>query len=51
MAALDSEHTPLRLPLGADAVEGIRSKLDAVRAELDDWEDISLSTALEESHD
>ena len=50
MAALDSEHTPLRLPLGADAVEGIRSKLGSVRAELDHWEDISLSTAFEESH-
>ena len=31
LAALDAEDTPLRLPLGADAVEGIRAKLESVR--------------------
>lgn len=45
LTALDAEDAPLRLPLGADAVEGIRGKLDSVRAELDRWEDVSLSTA------
>jgi NAD(P)-dependent dehydrogenase (short-subunit alcohol dehydrogenase family) len=50
LAALDSEDTPLRLPLGADAVEGIRGKLDSVRAELDRWEAVSLATAFEEPH-
>ncbi|MGH3149026.1 MAG: oxidoreductase [Rubrobacter sp.] len=48
MTALDSENTPLRLPLGADAVEGIRGKLDSVRAELDLWEGVAASTAFEE---
>lgn len=47
MAALDSEDTPLRLPLGADAVEGVRGKLDSVRAELDRWEGVSRATAFE----
>ncbi len=47
MTALDSENTPLRLPLGVDAVEGIRGKLNSVRAELDRWENVSVSTAFE----
>ena len=50
MTALDSENTPLRLPLGADAVEDIRGKLDSVRAELDRWEDVAVSTAFDETH-
>ena len=49
LTALESEETPLRLPLGADAVEGIRSKLDAVRGELDAWEEVATATAFEES--
>lgn len=51
MTALDADDTPLRLPLGTDAVEGIRGKLDSVRAELDRWEEVSRSTAFEESRD
>ncbi len=39
-----SEHPPLRLPLGVDAVERISGKLERVRAELDTWRDLSLST-------
>lgn len=49
ITALDAEETPLRLPLGADAVEGIRNKLDDVRAEIDAWENVARDTALEES--
>jgi NAD(P)-dependent dehydrogenase (short-subunit alcohol dehydrogenase family) len=45
LTALDSEDTPLRLPLGTDAVDGIRGKLASVREELDRWEDVALSTA------
>ncbi|MGF1472699.1 MAG: oxidoreductase [Rubrobacteraceae bacterium] len=48
IAALDAEETPLRLPLGADAVDGIRGKLDSVSTELDAWEDLARSTAIEE---
>jgi len=51
IAALDSEDTPLRLPLGADAVDGIRGKLDSVRAELDRWEAVATSTAFDEARD
>lgn len=49
LAALDADETPLRLPLGADAVEGIRTKLDSVRAEVEAWENVALNTALDES--
>lgn len=47
MAALDSGATPLRLPLGADAVDGIRGKLESVREEIERWEEVSLNTAIE----
>lgn len=47
LTALDAEKTPLRLPLGADAVAGIRVHMDSVRAELDTWEAVSLNTALD----
>lgn len=50
VTALDAEDTPLRLPLGADAVEGIRGKLDAVRSDLDRWEDVSRSTTFGETN-
>lgn len=49
ITALDAEETPLRLPLGADAVEGIRGKLESVGAEIDAWENVARDTALEES--
>lgn len=44
LAALDSGNTPLRLPLGDDAVDGIRGKLDSVREELERWEGTSRAT-------
>lgn len=47
MTALDSEDAPLRLLLGADAVEGVRGKLDSVRADLERWETVSVSTGFE----
>ena len=48
LTALDSEQTPLRLPLGADAVEGIRGKLDTVWTEIEAWEQVALATTFEE---
>ena len=48
LTALDSEETPLRLPLGADAVEGVRGKLEAVRSEIDTWEEVARATAFED---
>jgi len=48
LAALDAEETPLRLPLGADAVDGVLGHLDAVRSEVLAWEAVSRATAFEQ---
>ncbi|WP_052851902.1 oxidoreductase [Streptomyces avicenniae] len=48
LTALDAPRTPLRLPLGADAVDAITSHLDAVREELTAWEATALSTAFDD---
>ncbi|MFJ8792143.1 oxidoreductase [Streptomyces sp. NPDC102462] len=37
---------PLRLQLGADAVERVEAKLDLVRRELDTWRHVALSTGI-----
>ncbi|WP_329467022.1 oxidoreductase [Streptomyces sp. NBC_01431] len=37
---------PLRLQLGADAIERVEAKLDLVRRELDQWRNVALSTAI-----
>ncbi|GAA4078875.1 oxidoreductase [Nonomuraea soli] len=37
---------PLRLQLGADAVERVRAKLELVQRELDQWRHVALSTGL-----
>ncbi|MBO1413040.1 oxidoreductase [Streptomyces sp. FH025] len=42
----ETAEPPLRLQLGADAVERIEAKLDLVRRELDQWRHVALSTAL-----
>jgi NAD(P)-dependent dehydrogenase (short-subunit alcohol dehydrogenase family) len=46
LAALDAEETPLRLPLGDDAVDAIVGHLDGVRAEVADWEKVARDTRL-----
>lgn len=48
LAALDAEDPPLRLALGADAVEAIRAKHASLGAELDRWEAVSRETAFDE---
>jgi hypothetical protein len=48
LTALDAEETPLRVSLGADAVEGVRGKLEAVRLEIDTWEEGARATAFED---
>ncbi|MER7844989.1 oxidoreductase [Kitasatospora sp. NPDC096077] len=40
------DEPPLRLQLGADAVERVEAKLEFVRQELDRWRGVALSTAL-----
>ncbi|MGW6978878.1 oxidoreductase [Streptomyces sp. NPDC054932] len=37
---------PLRLQLGADAIERVETKLDLVRRELDGWRHVALSTGI-----
>ena len=45
--ALAAERTPLRLPLGGDAVDGILGHLDSVRDEVAAWEKVSRGTDLD----
>lgn len=45
IAALEAEHTPLRLPLGDDSVDAILAHLDTVRAEIATWEKTARGTA------
>lgn len=40
------DEPPLRLQLGADAVERVEAKLDLVRRELDTWRHVALSTGI-----
>jgi NAD(P)-dependent dehydrogenase (short-subunit alcohol dehydrogenase family) len=47
IAAINAPETPLRLPLGDDAVDAISSHLDSVRAEVATWEKIARDTRLE----
>ncbi|WP_448315366.1 SDR family NAD(P)-dependent oxidoreductase, partial [Streptomyces sp. CO7] len=42
----EAEEPPLRLQLGADAVERVEAKLDLVRRELDEWRHVALSTGV-----
>ncbi|RSD07238.1 oxidoreductase [Amycolatopsis eburnea] len=44
--AVGSADAPLRLALGADAVEAIRAQHEALAADLAAWEDVSRATAL-----
>jgi NAD(P)-dependent dehydrogenase (short-subunit alcohol dehydrogenase family) len=45
---VESPDPPMHLPLGADAVEYLRNKLNTWSDELAAWESVSLSTAFEE---
>jgi NAD(P)-dependent dehydrogenase (short-subunit alcohol dehydrogenase family) len=44
LTALDADDAPLRLPLGGDAVTGIRTRLAGLADDLDRWEPLSTST-------
>jgi NAD(P)-dependent dehydrogenase (short-subunit alcohol dehydrogenase family) len=46
ITALDAPQTPLRLPLGDDAVDAILGHLDSVRAELLAWQKLARDTQL-----
>jgi NAD(P)-dependent dehydrogenase (short-subunit alcohol dehydrogenase family) len=42
--AIESPNPPLRLPLGEDAIQAIRAKLDAQRTELEGWAEVGGAT-------
>jgi NAD(P)-dependent dehydrogenase (short-subunit alcohol dehydrogenase family) len=46
-SALDAEETPLRLALGGDAIDNIRSRLERDGDELSRWERLGRDTAIE----
>jgi NAD(P)-dependent dehydrogenase (short-subunit alcohol dehydrogenase family) len=48
LTAVSAPQAPLRLALGDDAVDAIRAKHGRLRADLDNWEHVSRSTALTE---
>ena len=47
LTALDAERAPLRLVLGADAIDNIRTRLASLNNELADWEAIGRDTMLD----
>ena len=46
ITALDAPDTPLRLPLGDDAVDAILSHIDSTRADIRTWEKLARDTRL-----
>jgi hypothetical protein len=44
LKALDDDNTPLRLPLGNDAVDALVSHADGIRNDLLVWEPVSRGT-------
>jgi NAD(P)-dependent dehydrogenase (short-subunit alcohol dehydrogenase family) len=48
LAALQSDHTPLRLPLGDDGVTAVLGHLDQVREDIAAWEKRSRATGLDD---
>jgi NAD(P)-dependent dehydrogenase (short-subunit alcohol dehydrogenase family) len=49
LRAVDADDPPLRLVLGADAVDNVRARLERLGAELGRWEAVSRATAIDES--
>ena len=47
LTALDAADPPLRLALGADAVDALRAKHERLRDDLDRWEAVSRDTELD----
>jgi len=47
MTVLDADEPPLRLVLGADALDNIRQKYEELGAELARWEEVARSTAFD----
>jgi NAD(P)-dependent dehydrogenase (short-subunit alcohol dehydrogenase family) len=47
LAALDAEETPLRLPLGEDAIDAVLGHLDQVRGDIAAWEKRTRATGFD----
>jgi NAD(P)-dependent dehydrogenase (short-subunit alcohol dehydrogenase family) len=45
---VDAQEPPLRLPLGVEAVEHLRTEMALVTAEIDQWEELSYSTRFDD---
>ena len=46
--AVNSDNPPIRLALGTDAVKTIEEGLEFIKAELDSWREVSMSTDFDE---
>lgn len=46
--AVDSDNPPIRLALGSDAVKTVEESLKSIKAELDTWREVSISTDFDE---
>jgi hypothetical protein len=46
LTALDAEHPPLRLVLGADAIANIEGRLERLSEELGGWREVGAATAV-----
>ena len=47
LTAVNSDHPPLRMVLGADAVDSVQERLDRLTTELREWETLGLATAFD----
>ncbi|MFF8599485.1 oxidoreductase [Streptomyces sp. NPDC015232] len=47
LTALEAEHPPLRLALGADSIDMIHAHLDQVRADLEAWDKVGRETTFD----
>ena len=48
LTVLDADTTPLRLPLGEDAVDAVLGHLDAIREDVTGWEKLTRDTRLQD---
>jgi NAD(P)-dependent dehydrogenase (short-subunit alcohol dehydrogenase family) len=48
LTALDAPEPPLRLVLGADAVNNVKNRLERLAEELEQWEDLGRATAIDD---
>ncbi len=47
---VEAENPPLRLPLGADAVNGMEEKMESVKQNIEEWREVAVNTAVEEAN-